>query len=443
MTHDGPQSATMPESSGATKRRKPEKRELRVVFDTNVLYTGSASDLLRQEAATLIAQSIFPDLEVTWYLPEVVRHERQYQMQKRALELLSSVAKLERLLGHNLNITDAMLIEQVQRAAQKRQTELRLVPLKLDYGRVDWDRLVLDAVYRRPPFEEGQTEKGFRDALVVESFMQLAADSPRSAKVCRLILVTDDGLVTEAAQSRIASLTNTRVVPSLEELKGPINTLASEVEESFIAALKPRAEKLFFVPKDETTLYYKEHVRDRLRDKFKKELSALPPGATRRTNGTWRISPPNFDKKARQRVFWRSSIQIEAEAAKTVSGGPQVTFPEEPGIRLGAMSEHGWLGALLSHGSSPTVSIEPPSSLPIVVGRGSHSWDPASSPIPGSLESISRILAQAPSTRSITTHKGVDKFEVLWSVDVTVKRGFRRQSIDDVRHVEAVWEPVS
>ncbi len=39
------------------KPRKQQRPQLRVVFDTNVLYTGSASDLIRQEAVNLIKES--------------------------------------------------------------------------------------------------------------------------------------------------------------------------------------------------------------------------------------------------------------------------------------------------------------------------------------------------------------------------------------------------
>ena len=81
------------------KQRKHQRPQLRVVFDTNILFTDSASDLVRQEAVNLIKESTFPDLEIQWYLPEMVRHERQYQMQKRALELLPPIAKVERLLA--------------------------------------------------------------------------------------------------------------------------------------------------------------------------------------------------------------------------------------------------------------------------------------------------------------------------------------------------------
>lgn len=182
------------------KQKRSQKPQLRVVFDTNVLYTGSASDLVKQEVASLIKESIFPDLEIQWYLPEMVRHERQYQMQKRALELMPAIAKVEKLLGHNLAITQQTLIDGVEKAISERQGRPGFVALPLDYARVDWSELALDAVYRRPPFQDGETEKGFRDRVVVESFLQLVADSPKTAAVCRIVLVSGDTLVRQALQ---------------------------------------------------------------------------------------------------------------------------------------------------------------------------------------------------------------------------------------------------
>lgn len=52
---------------GKKKKKKNQKSQLRVVFDTNALYVtptslGSASDLLRQEIADLIADAKYPAL---------------------------------------------------------------------------------------------------------------------------------------------------------------------------------------------------------------------------------------------------------------------------------------------------------------------------------------------------------------------------------------------
>ena len=63
--------------------------KLLVVFDTNVLYSQVASDLVRNDVQRLISEnSTHPDLKIDWYLPEVVVGERKYQMLAKAKELL-------------------------------------------------------------------------------------------------------------------------------------------------------------------------------------------------------------------------------------------------------------------------------------------------------------------------------------------------------------------
>jgi hypothetical protein len=46
------------------------------------------------------------------------------------------------------------------------------------------------------------------------------------------------------------------------------------------------------------------------------------------------------------------------------------------------------------------------------------------------------------SVTNVATHKGVDVYEVLWSVDVTTNRELRRPSIEGIRHVGTTWEQV-
>lgn len=160
-----------------------KKPELKVVFDTNVLWTGSASDLLKQEVSELIeANSQHSDLAISWYLPEIVRHERQFQMLTQSLELLPSIQKLERLLGHNLNINEGIIKQRVNEAIESQITKLGINVIRLDTARVEWRDLILNAAYRRPPFSQGPKEKGFRDALVVEAFLQLVSDSQSRPK---------------------------------------------------------------------------------------------------------------------------------------------------------------------------------------------------------------------------------------------------------------------
>src|SRR5213594_1722487 len=66
----------------ATKAKsKTRIPELKIVLDSNTIYNQSAHYILTKEIYELIKVSIkYHDLKITWYLPETVRHERQYQM---------------------------------------------------------------------------------------------------------------------------------------------------------------------------------------------------------------------------------------------------------------------------------------------------------------------------------------------------------------------------
>jgi PIN domain len=162
------------------KRVRPPHLELEVVFDTNVLYTGSASHFLRKEVSDLIDQnSNIPDRTIRWTVPEVVRHERQYQMPDKAYEMLPTIQRLERLLGHNLNITKEILDARVKEVVDHQVQQYHINVRTLDPAGVDWPRVMLDAAYRKPPFQSGEKEKGFRDALILETFMQIVGSSQR------------------------------------------------------------------------------------------------------------------------------------------------------------------------------------------------------------------------------------------------------------------------
>jgi hypothetical protein len=158
------------------KARRLKRPELRVLFDSSALFSDSETYLLNSETEDVIRQnSNHADLTITWYLPDVVRHEREYQMETRALRLLPSIQKLEQLLGHQLNINEPILRQLVKEKIEAQLKELGLKVLPVDSTKVDLMKLMLDSCYRRPPFSQGENEKGFRDSLIVESFLGLVS----------------------------------------------------------------------------------------------------------------------------------------------------------------------------------------------------------------------------------------------------------------------------
>jgi hypothetical protein len=304
----------------AKRRTRHVPLELRIALDTNQLFNGSASDLLRVELSKFIADSRrHDDVKIRWFLPEVVKRERRYQMREAARELLPATAKLERLLGHGLAITPDVLSDRVNAIVDKQISELQIEVAKLDPEKVDWDRIVADSVDRNPPFVTGKHEKGFRDAVIAETFLQLCQQSPKSQRACRIILVTSDEMLATSVSERTHGATNVKILRSLEELKDFVNVVVSDVTEDFINRIREDATRTFFVKDDTQTLYYTAKIGNEVSARYAKELASTPPGSAVRKNETWYIGPNRFSHKKGQRVHWIASIKVEAKAYRIES----------------------------------------------------------------------------------------------------------------------------
>jgi hypothetical protein len=350
-------------------------------------------------------------------------------MRTEALKLRPGINRIERLLGHNLALTDQVLLDHVRMKIDERETQLGLTEIKLDHDRVDWGGLIHAASYRIAPFQTGETEKGFRDAVIAESFLQLVADSPKNPKSCRVALVTGDQLLSQAVKERLAGPSNASVLSSVEELKGLINTLVSNVSEEFIATLKPKAAKLFFVSADDKdTLYYKEKVYEKLAEKFKGQLEARPEATTWRNNGTWHLSRPNFLRKEGRRIFWTSRIEIEVEAGTVTE--KQQPIEISSGLYGGAPPSQ--------KATSPfTVQGKEPDYYTKLWSAFAKDWDPKS----GYLGYLGSLTGQTSQERMVT-HKGRDIYEVLWSTEVTMSKELKKGVIGELKHIELKCEPI-
>ena len=410
--------------------RRKRSPELRVVFDTSALYTKAASDLLSSEVNSLIKEnSSHPDLKITWYLPDMVRCEREFQMRQAAIGLLPNVEKLERLLDHNLNITPDILEMRVGEAIERslKFREIRVLPLSVE--NVDWTQLILNSAYRKPPFEKGQYEKGFRDAIIVETFLQLVDQSPKTPEICRLALVSKDNLLREAVKARTESNINVKLVATIGELEGLINTLVANVTEEFIETIREKADNLFFQTNDNDTLYYKERLADQIQEKFSEELIAVPEIGQFKENRIWYVGPSNFAKKEGPRVFWSNTIMVEADIYRYA---PQSLPPPSLGESISGLSVtgSGYVGGLI-----------PPIAIPVTASVTATSSGSATLPGSGSatLPGLATILG-GPPLEKLKVGSGKSSFEITWSVHVNSARKFTRAKIEDIKFLKTTWE---
>lgn len=377
--------------------RKKSKPQLKIIFDTNVLHTKIASELLRDDVKRFINEnSNHSDFSIQWYLSSIVVGERRYQMQKKANEFLPQVIRLERLLGHNLNITDEILTQRVNITINNQMSSMGISEIKLDTNSIDWQKLINRAIYRLPPFEAKEKEKGFRDSLIAESFFQLVNQSPSTPAVCRLIFVTEDKKLADFLKECTRENKNVRILTNLSELESLVNTLVSQVTEEFIAEIRDRISNYFFNKKDDTCLYYTENISDKIREIYGEELKSVPAEELFRENDTWWISDPVFIKKERQRIHWLTPIKVDAKLYKyefeLPSTGLSVGVPLSDSLFMGKEDQFGMGSAL------------------------------------------------AGEQNRVEVGNGYTNFEISWSVNITPTKKLTNPKIDKIQFVSTKWD---
>ena len=298
---------------------------------------------------------------------------------------------------------------------------------------IDWNNLILNAAYRYPPFERGDTEKGFRDAMIAEAFLQLMESSPKTPRICRLALVSADKLLRKCISSQTEDRKNIRLPESLDDLESLINTLVSEATERFVSQMESKAEEYFYLPDDKSTLYYREGVLKTIRRNYAEQLHEIPEYASFRRNGPWSISPPRFVSKKGQKISWLSRIEV---AAKAFIRSSQAIYGFSQG-GLGATiigpSESSSEG-IISNLSLYTLDAEPlrivPPNFPI--NQGTY--------ISGSSQIPMRIQYPESSGESeALMASGRTRFDVNWSVSVSTKGNLSRGKILSIEFSGTNW----
>jgi hypothetical protein len=162
----------------------------------------------------------------------------------------------------------------------------------------------------------GEKEKGFRDAIIAETFFQEVGRSPTTPRNCLLVMVTGDKRLNDYICERTSELNNVRVFESLDKLKAFLNIVASEVEEAFVKELEEKANKVFWDYDKSDGLYSKEKIYTKLTSDFSKEdSSTLLDEYENSYKNITRImlDDLSFIKKVKQTVTWSKLVRFEYE----------------------------------------------------------------------------------------------------------------------------------
>jgi hypothetical protein len=385
--------------------------QLKVVFDTNSVYTKGNHFLCGTESHQLVTTEFQVDgLTVTWYLPDISRHEREYQIRKQYLEALSRLKKSERILeGLNINgltrlqLSDEELSALVTANLEEQVKNLGINILNSDPSQVNWEKIKLDAAYRHPPFEP-ETEKGFRDAMIAQAFCQLVEGSSKDARECLVVLVTSDQRLTDAVEALAGGRDNVRVLKTPADVRELINTLG-DPDPELIKQVKKIAMTLFYSKGDPNSLYEKENVLKKIIEAYSDQFNQLPDGADSRKHVKTVIGRPRFEKKIDNRMFWTDRITIRVE---TYRRDANLTF------------------------------------LPVVTGPGAGYYatgetiESETSTAPEVIEESEGSSRQGSSVR-VPYKTGEILFDVTWSADLTGDGKLEDPNFESLSYVDTIW----
>ena len=132
---------------------KGKALELRVVLDTNAIYSAGGGHLLSLEMSELVKGTVSDQhLQVLWFVPDVVLAERHYQINKQVATLQSSVAKLERVLRRPFALKDEEVEQCITASINTQLEEHKLQVCSSDHSRIDRAALIDRAVSRAATF---------------------------------------------------------------------------------------------------------------------------------------------------------------------------------------------------------------------------------------------------------------------------------------------------
>jgi hypothetical protein len=117
-----------------------------------------------------------------------------------------------------------------------------------------------------------------------------------------------------------------------------LNALAAELTQDTVNSILPKAKVIFFDPENNDNLYYKAAIREKIGEKFSRELSTPPEaGYFAKVLGT-RIGSPTFLAKAGQTLSFSSRIMFKLKATKYISRPNNVIWPAPGSISSSVLS---------------------------------------------------------------------------------------------------------
>ncbi|MEY4495215.1 MAG: hypothetical protein RL744_279 [Pseudomonadota bacterium] len=297
----------------ATRKPKIQKQTLTthvIVPDTNTLWNEDKSVVVNPNFEKFL-DSHKMTLPMELVISEVVVGELGYQQtasaNKHLAKLKSSLEDISAIANkrHDTKINEQLLKDQISSKIDKwlKNYSAKIRPAPVD--EIDWKQLISDAIWRKAPFSI-DSEKGFRDALILQTLISIAKDASKANK--NTVFISKDRLLLNSAKEYFGDDRNILCFETLKEFESYIRLTQEKLTNEFVTGIQNRAGTRFFHSDDKTCLYRKANIPDQVRHLFQSELE---PDAvnTNRLAGLLSIGKTRLEKKSSMR--WIGSTSFE------------------------------------------------------------------------------------------------------------------------------------
>lgn len=293
--------------------RKPPTPVHGVLVDTSILFCEDK------------APAVDPDFDKCWdqhpqlgqlelIVPEVVQSELLFQQTTSAVKAREDVIKQTARISditagnHHHRLDEATIRDQIGRKFDRWLVSRAGTCVMTPTDRIKWNELIENAVWRKAPFEfdskNKDNEKGFRDALILETVVDYVQSDSRQVS---FLFLCADGLLCNSAKVRLAGDSRFSCLESLEDFASFLKLVDEKLNGVFVRGILSRASERFFSKGDQFCLYNRDKIHNRILTDFKAEFE--DPGA-RMKSGYFSLTPPgvpNTWQPADSGHFWITS----------------------------------------------------------------------------------------------------------------------------------------
>lgn len=288
-------------------------KNIAVCFDTSsVISKDSPYRLFHARAVALFRNPRSSDhVHVDWYVSRIVIEERRYRMRERARKLCTDLPAIDALLGRAEGLDAEALLVGVDRVIEEQLSDLNVGTLEVPDDSGLLEEIAMRAVQRMSPF--GDNDKGFRDAVIAESFLshcRAAAEDAEEYEFEQYFwFVTADGPLAAYVNEKLPDVAGLRVFASCDEVESQLNATAAHLPDDVLERLTESAAVLFHAARKKSSFLYASGAYAEIERICESELG--DPGAEPPIGPRIEVRRPLFARMDGELITWDSTVICE------------------------------------------------------------------------------------------------------------------------------------